>query len=109
MNGQEAVIILDRILGEQELSSIQRTILEKSFLGISYKDIAEETNYNFNYIKDSGYRLWQLMSEVLGEKVSKKKYPLNIDEICSPLYSKPYQHRRQQDSISAKSSCSTED
>lgn len=101
MNGQEAVTILDRILGDQELSSIQRTILEKSFLGISYKEIAEETKYNFNYIKDSGYRLWQLMSEVLGEKVSKKNIHSKLTKYASVLDDDTFSHQLRHSVVSS--------
>jgi WD40 repeat protein len=71
MNFNDAEKILDVLLQNQRLSDIQSLVLRQCWEGKSYAEIAEEALYDASYIKDIGYRLWQLLSEVLGQKVTK--------------------------------------
>ncbi|MEM8610933.1 MAG: ATP-binding protein [Cyanobacteria bacterium P01_H01_bin.105] len=78
MDLQEATAILDAVMGQQALTKVQYLVFRQSWLGLSYREIAESTRYDVGYIKDSGYRLWKLLSNSFGQKVSK-------NNICSVL------------------------
>lgn len=56
----------------KHLSNIEVLVLQGSWLGKTYQEIAIESSYNHEYLKNNvGPRLWKLLSEALGEKVSK--------------------------------------
>ena len=56
----------------RHLRNIEVDVLRGALLGLRYDQIAEETGYAPEYIKhDVGPKLWQLLSQSLGEKVSK--------------------------------------
>ncbi|HEY9747986.1 MAG TPA: hypothetical protein V6C63_04880, partial [Allocoleopsis sp.] len=71
---EEALAIVERILPQGRLSKIQAEILRQSWEGKSYTDIALTSGYDAGYIKDVGSHLWQLLSKVLGEKVTKHNF-----------------------------------
>jgi WD40 repeat protein len=71
MTVEEALKILDTAIAPTALSNIQEIVFRKSWEGLSYLDIADRAGYDASYIKDVGYRLWQLLSQALGEKVTK--------------------------------------
>lgn len=72
MTVDEALMIFEELLQPRRLSDLQQFVFCQSWLGQGYAEIAEEVGYDVGYIKDIGSQLWQLLSEVLGEKVSKK-------------------------------------
>lgn len=67
----EALGFLDEILSGQPLSTIQETVFRQVWDGKTYAEIAETAGYEHSYIRDVGFKLWQSMSDALGEKVSK--------------------------------------
>lgn len=71
MNIEEALILLDTILKPQGLSNIQEVIFRQVWEGKTYPEIADSVGYEPNYVKDVGAKLWQLLSNILGEKVTK--------------------------------------
>jgi WD40 repeat protein len=71
MTVEEALAILDLILKPESLSDIQELVFRQVWEGLSYPDIADRAGYDPNYIKDVGSRLWKLISNALGEKVTK--------------------------------------
>jgi AAA-like domain len=74
MNVEEALIILDAILAPQRLSKVQELVFRQCFLGRTYHEIAESLGYDYDYIRVTGYRLWQAISESLGERVTKYNF-----------------------------------
>jgi hypothetical protein len=74
MNVEEALIILDTILAPQRLSKVQELVFRQCFLGRTYHEIAENLGYDYDYIRVTGYRLWQTVSEALGERVTKYNF-----------------------------------
>jgi len=57
------------------LTDIQKTILKGAWQGYTYEEIADIEGYSDKYLKrDVGPRLWKILSEALGEKVSKKNF-----------------------------------
>ena len=71
MKADEALAILDELLPQYPLSNLQETVFTQVWEGKTYAEIAEECNYEHNYIRDVGFRLWQMLSEVLDQKISK--------------------------------------
>jgi hypothetical protein len=71
MEVDEALAVLDQLLPNHPLNNLQETIFSQVWEGKTYAEIAEACSYEHNYIRDVGFRLWQSLSEALGEKVSK--------------------------------------
>ncbi|WP_019503110.1 NB-ARC domain-containing protein [Pseudanabaena sp. PCC 6802] len=76
MTVDEALTLLDTILCSQHLTPIQESVFCKSWEGITYEEIASESGYDCDYIKQVGSQLWRLLSEAFGEKVTKKNVQL---------------------------------
>ncbi|MEG4836986.1 AAA-like domain-containing protein [Microcoleus sp. B9-D4] len=65
------------------LNFIQKVILRESLLEYkkTYAQIAEENNYSESYIKFSvAPKLWQLLSQAIGEKVNKTNLPALLEQ-----------------------------
>lgn len=71
MEVDEALAILDELLPQHSLTNLQETVFSQVWEGKTYAEIAEACNYEHNYIRDVGFRLWQLLSEALDQKISK--------------------------------------
>ncbi len=74
MTGQEALRIIDRLLEQHQrgsLNTLQTEIVSKVWNRDSYQEIGRELGYEPEYIKQVASQLWRLLSEIVGEKVSK--------------------------------------
>ena len=71
MQSDEALTLLDQLLPNYALSNLQETVFSQVWENKTYAEIAEECGYEHNYIRDVGFRLWQILSEALDQKVSK--------------------------------------
>jgi AAA-like domain len=69
---------VERILQDKPLASIQCFVLSQSWLGKTYGEMAEESGYRDNYIKEVGSELWQDLSIALGKKITKKNLHLAL-------------------------------
>jgi WD40 repeat protein len=80
MDAQQALAFVDALVFAKKgkhLSDLQRLILHSSWSDPRqrYDDIAKTYGYSVNYLKqDVGPKLWQLLSEVCDEKVSKTNF-----------------------------------
>jgi hypothetical protein len=75
MTLQEALIFIDELLLEEKcLNNLQETIFRYSWEGKTYVEIAVISKYDTDYIKLTGFQLWQLLSKALGEKITKKNF-----------------------------------
>lgn len=74
MTVEEALLIVDQALAPRQFNKIQRLVFQSAWQGHSYPDIAKATGYDCGYIKDTGSKLWQMLSESLGEKVTKQNF-----------------------------------
>jgi hypothetical protein len=54
------------------LNDIQMVVLQSSLTGASYSQIASRLTYSVEYLRDVGAKLWQILSGLIGESVSKK-------------------------------------
>jgi hypothetical protein len=71
MTVDEALLFLDSVLQPEHLNDIQDLVFRQTWEGRSYLEIAKKTAYDAEYIKFVGFQLWQLLSRVFGEKVTK--------------------------------------
>jgi len=74
MTINEAIEIVDAALPHSCLSQVQELILCQAWEGKTYQEIANISGYDAHYIGDVGFKLWQLLSEVLGERVTKNNF-----------------------------------
>ncbi len=58
----------------QHLDDLQEAILRGTMQGEKYTQIAEVSHCNESYVRDVGSKLWQILSEELGEEVSKSNF-----------------------------------
>jgi WD40 repeat protein len=71
MTVEEALIIIDTVLNPEKLNDLQELVFRGAWEGQTYPEIAESAGYEPNYIKTVGFQLWKLLSQVLGEEVTK--------------------------------------
>jgi WD40 repeat protein len=71
MNFEQALIVLDEALPKEQLNDTQELVFQQTWEGKTYSEIAQELNYDSDYIKYVGYQLWQILSKALGERVTK--------------------------------------
>jgi NB-ARC domain len=74
MNGNEALSIIDRILTtnhQPKLKDIQTTVVLQIWDGKSYPEIGKQLGYEPDYIKQVAAHLWQQLSKITPERVSK--------------------------------------
>jgi WD40 repeat protein len=68
---EEGLAVIEQLLPQRCLNKVQEIILRSSWAERSYDEIAKASGYDYGYIKDTGSKLWQLLTDVLGEKVTK--------------------------------------
>ncbi|MEG5058187.1 NB-ARC domain-containing protein [Microcoleus sp. A2-C5] len=76
MKAQEAIALIDILLQsankKQKLNDIQSLVFLETWEGHTYQEIADRLLYEHDYIKQVGAHLWQIISKIIGEKVSKQ-------------------------------------
>ena len=76
MTAQEAIALIDILLQsvnkKQKLNDIQSLVFLETWEGHSYQEIADRLAYEHDYIKQVGSHLWQKLSQIIGEQVSKQ-------------------------------------
>ena len=75
MTVDEALDLVEIVLNYQRLNKVQELVFRQSWEGRSYKQIAGSSEYEYDYIKDAGAKLWKLLSQAFGEKVKKDNLP----------------------------------
>ncbi|MFB8795213.1 MAG: NB-ARC domain-containing protein [Microcoleus sp.] len=77
MNLKEVLKMADEMVFAktgQHLDNLQEAILRGTMQGEKYTKIAEEIHCNESYVRDVGSKLWPILSEELGEKVTKSNF-----------------------------------
>jgi WD40 repeat protein len=54
------------------LNDVQMTVLAGALVGESYPEMADRSTYTLEYIREVGSKLWQILTQALGESVNKK-------------------------------------
>ena len=71
MTIEDAIAIVDTALQQKRLNDLQEQVFRQTWEGKTYTEIAETCGYDASYIRDVGYRLWQLLTKGFGERVNK--------------------------------------
>jgi predicted NACHT family NTPase len=71
MTAEDALILLDTVLEGQKLRDVQEQVFRYAWQGWTYPEIANHLGYDTGHIRDVGSELWQQLTQVIGEKVSK--------------------------------------
>lgn len=71
MTDEEALALLDKLLQGQKLKDVQELVFRYSWQGWTYPKIAEQAGYDTGHIRDVGSNLWQQITEIIGERVTK--------------------------------------
>jgi hypothetical protein len=71
MTIEEALNSVDTVLAGKSLSTVQELIFRHTWEGKTYLEIADLAGYDSAYIRDVGYKLWQMLSKAFGERVTK--------------------------------------
>lgn len=116
MTVDEALNILEDILETQQLNKVQKIVFRQAWEGQSYVEIANAFDYDYGYIKDTGSELWQMLSTVLGQKVTKlnfqivlKRYANRVSESASQSASDEPEVKNLEMPLSVHSAYSIED
>jgi len=84
MNLNEVLQLVDRLVVERtgkHLDDVQRAVIEGTWHRQTYDDIAQQFNFNKNYVGDVGAGLWQLLSEALSEEIKKSNFRSTIERL----------------------------
>ena len=82
MTVNKALQYVDRLIVEQtgkHLDNLQKAVIEGTWQRQTYENIAQEHHVTKNHVGDVGYELWQLLSEQLGEDISKLNFRSAIE------------------------------
>ncbi|NEQ69153.1 MAG: hypothetical protein F6K21_27435, partial [Symploca sp. SIO2D2] len=96
MNADEVLKIIEQALLSRPLSPVEQLILRQSWLRQSYSEIAKHSTYSNNQLKEVGSQLWSELSKVLGQKVTKKNFPLVLshyqpEQVAHPTMAVPWE------------------
>ncbi|MEM7593408.1 MAG: AAA-like domain-containing protein [Cyanobacteria bacterium P01_A01_bin.83] len=86
---EEALYLVDNAIKPERLNSIQELILTQCWAGKTYQEIANASGYDADYVRVVGSRLWQLLSESFGEKITKNNFRSILRQQISKVESKP--------------------
>lgn len=86
MDVEAALKIVDQAVfakKKRRLKHVERVVFKGAWLRQSYAEIAKESGYTLTYIRqDIGSKLWKLLTEVLGEPVSKINLQAAVEREC---------------------------
>jgi AAA-like domain len=70
----EALATIEMLLQPTYLSSVQELVVRYCWQGLSYEEIAESSGYDADYLRGVGARLWQSLSNAVGDRISKTNF-----------------------------------
>jgi hypothetical protein len=77
---QRYLEIVNQLLAPNRLNYIQEIVFLQSWDGKRYREIAVASGYDYDYIKEVGFQLWQALTDIMGRKVTKKNMRLLLIE-----------------------------
>lgn len=69
---KDALTLIDKVLEFSQLNNLHQDVFCLSWEGKTYQEIAETCGYDTDYVRHVGYQLWQNLSQVLEQKVTKR-------------------------------------
>lgn len=82
MDGKQALTIVRQLAPGIDLAYVEEAVFLATWEGKRYREMAEELGYEEGYLKDIGSRLWRLLSDRLGEEITKKRLRYILSEIA---------------------------
>ncbi len=78
----------------KNLNDVEQLVLQGTLANQAYEQIAASTEYSVRHLKNVGIKLWEVLSEVFGEKVTKR----NLQNVLEKWAARRHLtiHRRQQ-------------
>ena len=92
MNADTAIAWIDRLVVVEtgkHLNDLQIFTIEQIWLGKKYIEIAEEYHCTEGHVKDIAAALWQLLSQLLSERVTKTNLKSLLQRHAAPVTSSP--------------------
>ena len=86
---EEALHLIDNAIKPERLNSVQELILTQCWAGKTYQEIADASGYDPDYIRVVGSRVWQLLSESFGEKITKNNFRSILRQQAGTIDKKP--------------------
>ena len=74
MTLEEALAIVEIYLKPDRLNALQELIFRQCWSGRTYQEIAEISGYDADYMRVVGSRLWLILSNAFGEKITKNNF-----------------------------------
>ncbi len=68
----DILYVAETVLLSRLLTPLERLILQQSWLGHSYAEMATGSGYESNYLKEVGSDLWHDLSSAIGVRVTKR-------------------------------------
>lgn len=96
MSIDQVLEALEQLLPSGRLGPIEELVLHQSWLGRTYSEMAQDSGYGSNYLKEVGSQLWQDVSAALGQRVTKKNLHLVLNQ-RQQNRAEPQKSQRQQE------------
>lgn len=74
MNVEDALPIVVQLIQPNQLNDLQELVFTECWLGKTYQQIADDSDYDHDYIRGIGSQLWQILGDRLKIKVSKHNF-----------------------------------
>ncbi|MCT7954430.1 NB-ARC domain-containing protein [Laspinema palackyanum] len=71
----------------QHLDDLQEAVLRGTIQGETYQKIADESHCSEGHVRDVGSKLWQILSEMLGEEIHKGNYRATMERLRISIFS----------------------
>jgi len=84
MDWQTVLNSIDELVFQQtgkHLNNLQMGILKGVLNNEKYREIAEQYKCSNGHVKDEGYELWQLLSEIFGERLNKSNFVATVERL----------------------------
>jgi NB-ARC domain len=84
MNVTEVLQFADELVFQQtgkHLDDSQQAVVKGVWEGKTYEKIADECNRSERHVRDVGYKLWQILSEKLGEDIHKSNFHCTFERL----------------------------
>jgi hypothetical protein len=74
-NEQDKLVdLIDKIILGGQLSDLEEKIFRLAHDRLTYVEVAEKLGYNIDHVKRIGAKLWQKLSDKIGERVCKTNF-----------------------------------
>lgn len=93
MNLKEMLKLADELVFAktgQHLDDLQEAVLRGTIQGETYQKIADESHCSEGHVRDVGSKLWQILSEMLGEEIHKGNYRATMERLEISVFSDNY-------------------